>query len=705
MRARRPRSASRLWRRGVTSSVCVAVLLGFGGVAWAGFNSQEVDSSNSFSAATLQLKAGTPDGSSCYSTGAGSGGTVAANVATCSGDPLPAGELSSSSASSATTSLTSVGSTGASSGSVSSAGCGVEAVTDSSSSGGDTGLVYGGVSFGTSFASPANSSFTSSAISFDGNSGSYVGTISSFTGPQTFSIVAWVNTTSSNGGSIVGFTDQQANGATNFDRLVWVDPTGRVVFGVSTSYNNQEVRSSAVVNDGTWHLVVATLSSSGMFLYVDNHSAVSNPYATSAGNYTGYWHLGWSPHSNWTYAPYDDYLNGSLAEVAILGTALSSSNVSTLYNASSASAYASTIASFSPTAYWKLSDTGITPYTGTIPALGSGSTTLADATGGGNTGYAQGAVTLGASGPMGGRAITLGGASGSYVETTTSYSNPGPLTELIWFQAPTSGAAGSLMGFTNLQTNATPSSWDRQLWIDPSGHIIYGIYPNSVQEVTSPGTYADGSWHFVAASYGPGGEQLFVDGTRVAMNSSATSAQNYSGYWHLGYSNATSGWSDPPSSNDWKGSLAQAAVIPTQLSASQIATLYTAGTSSAFRSDVLALSPTAYWPLDDSSTSLACTRVLVEVQTTVGTTTTCVYPAAAGACPTTPPTSAPLSSLGTSTMAAPGGSGLSLLVKMILSASSPAGVLGLHVLPGLDLAVTRSSWSAGLAYPSASVEL
>ncbi|MGH9048000.1 MAG: hypothetical protein ACRDVW_11920, partial [Acidimicrobiales bacterium] len=73
--------------------LCVASPWLFGGSAWAAFSSQDVNNADSFSSATLQLKIQTPDGLSCYSTGSGSGGTVGANAATCSGDPLPTTQL------------------------------------------------------------------------------------------------------------------------------------------------------------------------------------------------------------------------------------------------------------------------------------------------------------------------------------------------------------------------------------------------------------------------------------------------------------------------------------------------------------------------------------------------------------------------------------------------------------------------------------
>jgi hypothetical protein len=239
-------------------------------------------------------------------------------------------------------------------------------VADSSSSA-DTGLVYGGTTYGTAFTSPVNSGFTSTGITLDGSTGSFVGTINSLTSPATFTIVAWVKTTSTSGGSIVGFATKQYDddASTHEDRMLWIDPSGFVVFGVQKSSTEAELTSSVTVNNGTWHFVAASFSATGLSLDVDGHMS-SSATLTSLTSYTGYWHLGWSGNGSWTDSGSDEYLAGSLSGVAVFGTALSSSNLTTLNDAVSTPAYMSAVSSFSPTGEWLLSDGGTTPYTGTI---------------------------------------------------------------------------------------------------------------------------------------------------------------------------------------------------------------------------------------------------------------------------------------------------------------------------------------------------
>jgi hypothetical protein len=197
-----------------------------------------------------------------------------------------------------------------------------------------------------------------------------------------------------------------------------------------------------------------------------------------------------------------------------------------------------------------------------------------------------------------------------------------------------------------------------------------------------------------------------VDGTEVATNSLVTAAQTYTGYWHLGWGSDSGGWADPPTSNYLSGSLSEAAVVPAQLMTSQISTLYNAGSTAAFAMDMGQLSPTSYWPLQDSASNI-CGTSEITVQQTVGATNTCIYPSAAGAC-VAPSATYLVTGLGVRSITAPtSGTSVTITIKMKLSAASPTGVLGLHELAGIGIGTTKSPtrWSAQIAYSSASVQL
>jgi hypothetical protein len=650
-------------------------------------------SSGESQSATLQLQA-TTGASSCNSSASGA-------AACASGSPVPTGSLSSSS-SSASTTLSSPGSANASSANVASATCGVAELADTGSdsswsgSGSNTALALGGLSY------QASGPLSSQAITTDGSTG-WAETTGEYTNPETFTILAWFKTSSA-AGSIIGFSNNQTApvSATNDDRMLWIDPTGHVVWGVFNSAPD-EVTSSSTYANGAWHFVAASIGSAGQQLYLDGALAGSSSN-TGAQSYSGWWSIGYSfaHNAGWPDDPSSASFNGSLAQIAIIPSQLSAAQISSLYADSTLSSYTGAVNALSPANDWALGDSGSVPYEGSIPGE-TASTTLADASGDGDSGTAQGGVTLGASGPSAlGTAISLNGSSG-YVQTANSYANPEGFSIVAWFKTT---SKGTIIGLTNAQGASGQTDADRMLWVDDSGKLVWGVYPGVVQEVTSPTAYNDGQWHMAVAELGSSGQQLWVDGTEVASNGLITSAQNYTGWWHLGWDLETGGWPDAPSDVYLTGSLSQIAVIPTQLSASQITTLDNAGSAAAYALDIEQLAPTAYWPLQDSASNV-CGTTEITVQQTVGATNTCVYPAASGTC-ASPSSSSLVTGLGVRSITAPTSStSVTIKITMQLSSASPTGVLGLHELADINFgtALTATLWTAQLAYPSATSQL
>ncbi len=121
-------------------------------------------------------------------------------------------------------------------------------------------------------------------------------------------------------------------GLAKADRLISMDAAGHVLFGVMTSGTNTSgnklVRSPATYNDGAWHQAVATLSSTGMALYVDGTRVGSGSGATSANAivYGGYWRLGGNNNSFGA-----KYFNGAIDDFSVYPTALSSAQVASHY--------------------------------------------------------------------------------------------------------------------------------------------------------------------------------------------------------------------------------------------------------------------------------------------------------------------------------------------------------------------------------------
>lgn len=698
--------AQRAVHRGFSSLGALGVsLLVFSTAAGAaGFVATLTASQTNFTSATMQLE-GTTGANNCYSTGTGSGGTIDTNSSVCTtGSPVPSGSLSASSSSSATTTLQSPGTANASAATVASASCGVAQLSDAQSAtrwggtGPDTALAFNGLTY------QSTGPLGSQAITTDGST-AWAETTAKYTNPEGFTVLAWFKTSSAQG-AITGFASTQnptTGTPAQHDRQLWVDPSGKLVWGVYDGATD-ELTSPSAVNTGSWVFAAASVGAAGTALYVNGTEVASSAPTTAAQSYSGWWSVGYASLAYWPDVPGNYHFNGSIAQLAVIPSQLTSAQVSTLWADNTLSTYTAGVNALSPANSWPLNDSGAVPYTGLVPGVAS-ATTITDASGNGNIGAAQGGIRLGASGPatLGGSAIALDGASG-YVQTAHSYANPEGISQVAWFKtASTSG--GSIMGFTDAQANTVPGTWDRTIWVDNTGHLVYGVYNGATQELTSPGTYNNGLWHLVIAEIGPAGEQLWVDGTEEASNSSITTAQNYTGYWHLGWGYENF-WPDAPTDYYLAGSLSEAAIVPSQLTASQISTLYNAGSNPAFAMDVGQLSPTSYWPFQDSASNV-CGTSEVTVQQTVGATNTCIYPAAAGTC-AAPSSSYLVTGFGVRAITAPTSS-TSVVIKitMQLSAISPTGELGLHELPNIGFGTTKSSalWSAQIAYSSASAQL
>jgi hypothetical protein len=167
------------------------------------------------------------------------------------------------------------------------------------------------------------------ASNFNGSSTGTAGSSSVGAAPSVFSAEAWFTTTSGAGGKIIGFGNSQTGSSTSFDRQVYLDNAGHVIFGVYNAAAHT-VSTSSTYNDGKWHHVVATLSSTGMVLYVDGVQ-VGSDANTVAQALNGYWRIGGDNLSGWPSRPTSDYLKGTIDEVAVYPTALTATQVQRHY--------------------------------------------------------------------------------------------------------------------------------------------------------------------------------------------------------------------------------------------------------------------------------------------------------------------------------------------------------------------------------------
>jgi hypothetical protein len=163
------------------------------------------------------------------------------------------------------------------------------------------------------------------ALSLNGAS-AYVATLNSTNSPNVFTLAMWFNTTTTNGGKLIGLGSSKTGSSANYDRHVYMDVAGNIIFGVYSG-SDKAIVSQQTYNDGHWHHVAATLSGAGMALYLDGTCAGSNASVTSGQSYTGYWRIGYDSLSGRASAPTNYYFKGVVDDVRVYGRALAASEI------------------------------------------------------------------------------------------------------------------------------------------------------------------------------------------------------------------------------------------------------------------------------------------------------------------------------------------------------------------------------------------
>ena len=156
-------------------------------------------------------------------------------------------------------------------------------------------------------------------------------------GPQTFSLEAWLRTSTTNGGKIIGFGDSRTgrSGSNGNDRNLYMNNSGSIYFGVRPDMGTRvTINSPSTYRDNQWHHVVATLGSDGMKLYVDGNQVAANANVKKAQVYRGYWRVGGDNLSSWPSTPNREAITANLDEVAVYPQALTLGHVRAHYLAS-----------------------------------------------------------------------------------------------------------------------------------------------------------------------------------------------------------------------------------------------------------------------------------------------------------------------------------------------------------------------------------
>ncbi len=185
---------------------------------------------------------------------------------------------------------------------------------------------------GTLVASPAwTTGIVGRAVTLNGST-QYVATSKQVSNPTAFTLEIWFKSTSSTGGRLMGLGDAQTGASTNRDRQLYLNNAGQIIFGTNPG-TFKTVTTASSYNDGSWHHVVGSLGAGGLLLYVDGVRRGTDTGTTTAGNYNGYWRMGYDDLTGWPGAPTSNYLAGTIDESRVYTRQLSDSEITNDYTA------------------------------------------------------------------------------------------------------------------------------------------------------------------------------------------------------------------------------------------------------------------------------------------------------------------------------------------------------------------------------------
>jgi signal peptidase I len=173
---------------------------------------------------------------------------------------------------------------------------------------------------------------------------------------------------------------------------------------------------------------------------------------------------------------------------------------------------------------------------------------------------------------------------GTCIYTGIAVTSNETFSEEVWFRTTNASLNGKLMGFADVTTPASQGHYDRHIYIDPTGRVVFGVWPSKQTVVSSAAgkSYADGAWHHVVVTSAPGSIWLYLDGTLVSSRADTAGQDVFSGYWEVGCG-LLAQWQDAAGtpqnfSSYYTGNLRLAAVYDVTLSATQVKEHYLAGT-------------------------------------------------------------------------------------------------------------------------------
>jgi len=208
----------------------------------------------------------------------------------------------------------------------------------------------------------ANEYIAGYSVSFDGTN-DYVdlGT-SDLLNPSSLTVSVWIYINGAGAGSLptIYSSSKSANGQSGGIAIAYASNKIRFYLDRTGSSGWVFAESNSTVSTGQWYHLVGTWNGSTVTLYVDGVAQSTTASASTIGYNTAL------PATIGKYT--SNYFNGLIDEVALFDSALSASNITSIYN----SGVPNDISSLSPVGWWRMGDNDGGTGT-TITDQGSGS--------------------------------------------------------------------------------------------------------------------------------------------------------------------------------------------------------------------------------------------------------------------------------------------------------------------------------------------
>jgi hypothetical protein len=423
------------------------------------------------------------------------------------------------------------------------------------------------------------------ALDFNGNS-DYV-RVDNFSGvSNSFSVSLWFNLGTS---ALVqrNFLELMNPSTANLNQRIFISSAGTIIASQNSGAGGAAQLSTSGINDGEWHHLYATISSNGSIkVILDNNSTASGSSSQSFSSAPSTVNIGVNFYNQSDPTAKRQYFLGQMSNVAVYNSALTDSQVATLYN----SGQPESAISLSPVGWWKL-DTG--------------GSTITDYGSGGNNGTNNGATQVTSdvltTQPVNGVSTTLPSTAlqqsdlqfdspysnyslsfdgNNYINTGTglgdslggSYS--GDLTVSMWLKFGSTSAQYGLFYIGDLAGGTSGSFWINtsasKLWVYASNGTA-GYINCSISSLNTTDWY---NVTCVYKGYDISNSKIYINNTSQTLTTSGNF--NYT-YDFTGKKTTIADYYTTPPFRGFNGKIDETAIWNTALTEAQVLEIYNNG--------------------------------------------------------------------------------------------------------------------------------